>query len=212
MAHVASRFKRWFIHGVAITIPLVVTLIVLIVVLNFILGILSPVVDAVALVWPNEPPVAVIQLATLLSLIALFLLVGLIAEYTPGEHISHLVDETMETIPVVGTVYVSVRRASDILVDDDTDQFQDVKLVEFPHEDAYMLGFLTADTPDLIANQLGVEEMLTIMVPLGPNPTTNGFVMHMPAENVHDVDMTVEEAVRSIATLGVASNGIDEEN
>lgn len=212
MADVASRFKRWFIHGVAITIPLVVTLIVLIVVLNFILGVLSPVVDAVTFVWPNEPPVAVIQLATLLSLIVLFLLVGVAAEYTPGEHISDLVDETMETIPVVSTVYVTVRRASDILVDDDTDQFQDVKLVEFPHEDAYMLGFLTADTPDSIENQLGVEEMLTIMVPLGPNPTTNGFVMHMPAENVHDVDMTVEEAVRSIATLGVASNGIDEED
>jgi len=47
--------------------------------------------------------------------------------------------------------------------------------------------------------------MVTIMVPLAPNPATNGYVMHMPTEKVHEVDLTVEEAFRSIATLGVVA-------
>lgn len=203
-----SRFKRWLINGVAITIPLVITLLVLIVVIDFILNILSPVVRGILYVLPNNPPTAVVQLMTLLSLVVFFLLVGIVAEYTPGRYISGRLHATMETIPGISTVYESIRRASDMLLNDDTDQFKDVKLVEFPHRDAYMLGFLTAKTPPVIEERVDNGAMVTIMVPLGPNPTTNGFIMHMPAEHVHDVDITVEEAVRSIATLGVASNDI----
>ena len=212
MAAVRLRVKRWLINGIAITIPLMVTLLVLIVVVDFILGILSPVVNGALYLWPNEPPKTVVQFVTLGSLVGLFLLIGLIAEYTPGRYMSRRVHQTMETIPGVRTVYESVRRAANILVDDDTEQFQEVKLVEFPHEDAYMLGFLTADTPDAIEERVDNGAMVTIMIPLGPNPTTNGFVMHVSRENVYDVDITVEEAIRSIATLGVAANGIGDES
>ncbi|MFC7231986.1 hypothetical protein ACFQMM_12300 [Saliphagus sp. GCM10025308] len=52
--------------------------------------------------------------------------------------------------------------------------------------------------------------MQTVMIPLGPNPMTNGFIVHVPDEAVSDVDVSVEEAVRMTATLGVASNGVDE--
>jgi uncharacterized membrane protein len=201
-----SRFKRWLINGVVITIPLVATLLVVLVVLDFILGVLSPIVTGVTYVWTDQPPVPVIQFATLLSVIGVFLLVGIVAEYTPGTYLSKRVHGTMETIPGVSTVYQSIRRASKLLLDDETEQFQEVKLVEFPHEGAYMLGFLTAETPAVVKASAGEDEMVTIMVPLAPNPATNGYVMHMPTEKVHEVDLTVEEAFRSIATLGVAAD------
>ena len=203
-----GRIKRWLINGVALTIPLVITLLVLLVVLDFVLRLLDPVVQGVILVWPNEPHTAIVQAITLTSLLGFVLLIGIIAEYTPGKAISRRVHATIETIPGVSTIYESVRRASKLLVDDDTDQFQDVKLVEFPHRDAYMLGFLTARTPPEIEDRVDNGAMVTIMLPLGPNPTTNGFVMHMPAEHVYDVDITVEEAIRVIATLGVASDDV----
>lgn len=206
----SGPLKRWLINGIILTIPLVVTLLVLLVVVDFVLGILSPVVGGVAYVWPNEPPTVVIQLATLLSLFAFFVLIGLVAEQTPGRHLSKRVHATVETIPGVSTLYESIRRASDILVDDETDQFKEVKLVEFPHEGAYMFGFLTADTPTEIERSADESAMMTLMVPLGPNPTTNGYVMHVPVENVYDVDITVEEAVRSIATLGVSVDRLEE--
>lgn len=208
MADSASRVQRWLINGIVITIPLVATLLVVLVVLDFILGALSPIITGVTYVWPNEPPVPVIQLVTLLSVVGFFLVIGIIAEHTPGKYISERVHGTMETIPGVSTVYESVRRASKLLLDDETDQFQDVKLVEFPHEGAYMLGFLTAETPPVVEASAGEDEMVTIMVPLAPNPATNGYVMHMPTEKVHEVDLTVEEAFRSIATLGVAADSL----
>ncbi|OAQ53302.1 hypothetical protein HTG_07430 [Natrinema mahii] len=210
MADPASSIKRLFINGVVITIPLVATLLVVSIVLNFILGALAPVIAGVTYVWPDEPPVPVIQFATLASVIGVFLLVGLVAEYTPGTYLSKRVHATMETIPGASTVYESVRRASKLLVEDESDQFQDVKLVEFPHEGAYMLGFLTAETPPMVEASAGEDELVTLMVPLAPNPATNGYVMHMPAEKVHEVDLTVEEAFRSIATLGVAADSLEE--
>ncbi|WP_226005031.1 DUF502 domain-containing protein [Natrinema salinisoli] len=208
MAALVSRLKRLLINGVVITIPLVATLLVVLVVLDFILGVLSPIITGVTFIWADEPPVPVIQFATLLSVLGVFLLVGIVAEYTPGTYLSKRVHATMETIPGVSTVYESIRRASSLLLDDETDQFQDVKLVEFPHEGAYMLGFLTAETPPVVEASAGEDEMVTIMVPLAPNPATNGYVMHMPTEKVHEVDLTVEEAFRSIATLGVAADSL----
>lgn len=200
---VPLRLKHWLIHGFIITLLAVVTIVVLMIVVEFILGMLSPLITAVACLWSDEPPAVVMQATTVLSLIAIFILIGLIADLTPGEHVSRLVEKTLTTIPGLGTVYTSVRRASRMVVDDDTEQFQDVKLIEFPHENAYMASFLIGEAPAAITDGLEVEEMVTVMVPLGPNPTTNGFVMHMPAENVHDVDLTVEEAIQTIATLGV---------
>lgn len=202
-----SALWKWLVKGVAVTVPLVITLMILLVVLDFILGMLSPVVGAVELLWPgSSPPAVLIQLTTLASLIGLFLLVGFVADHTTGSSFASAFHSRMEALPLVGSLYTSVHQASDLLFDDENEQFQDVKLVEFPHRDAYMLGFLTAETPPEITEGAGVEEMLTVMVPLGPNPTTNGFVMHVPAGRVLDVDLTVEDAFHAIATLGVAAD------
>lgn len=202
-----STLWKWLVKGVAVTIPLVITLMILIFVLDFILGMLSPVVGAVELLWPgSSPPAVLIQLTTLASLIGLFLLVGFVADRTSGSSTASAFHSRMEAVPLIGSLYTSVHQASDVLFQDENDQFQDVKLVEFPHQDAYMLGFLTAETPPEIRDSAAVEEMRTVMVPLGPNPTTNGFVMHVPADRVYDVDLTVEDAFHAIATLGVAED------
>jgi uncharacterized membrane protein len=210
MVEVSRSLKQWLVNGLVLTVPLVVTLLVLLVVIDFVLGILSPIVEGIAYIWPNQPHDAVIQFMTIVSLFVFFLLVGFVAEHTPGRHLSKRVHTAMETIPGVSTIYESVRRASNLLVDDETEQFKDVKLVEFPHQGSYMFAFLTADTPERIERCVSKEPMVTVMLPLGPNPTTNGFIMHIPAENVYDVDITVEEAVRSIATLGVSVDELAE--
>lgn len=202
-----SALWKWLVQGVAVTIPLVITLMILLFVLDFILGMLSPVVGAVDLLWPgSSPPAVLIQLSTLVSLVGLFLFVGFVADRTTGSSIASAFHSRMEALPLVGALYTSVRQASDVLFRDENDQFRDVKLVEFPHQDAYMLGFLTAETPPEITESVGVEGMQTVMIPLGPNPTSNGFVMHFPTDRVHDVDLTVEDAFHAIATLGVAAD------
>lgn len=201
-----SALWKWLVNGVVITIPLVITLMILLVVLEFVVGLLSPVVAAVEYVWPGpSPPAALIQLTTLASIVGLFLAVGFVADHTAGSGIAAPLHDRMEALPVLGPIYTGARQASTILLEDGSDRFREVKLVEFPHEDAYMLGFLTGEASPAIRESADAEGMLTIMVPLSPN-FTNGFVVSFPEERIHDVDMSVEEAVRAIATLGVASD------
>lgn len=57
---VQTALKRWFINGVAVTIPLVITLVILLVVVDFVLSVLSPVVDGIIYTLPNDPPTAVV--------------------------------------------------------------------------------------------------------------------------------------------------------
>ncbi|KPN32026.1 hypothetical protein SY89_02783 [Halolamina pelagica] len=150
----------------------------------------------------------VIQLATPAVLLVVIMVVGVFTNTTKwGERAVNYFDYFISQIPAVGGVYESFRQMSDVMLESDTQSFREVKLVEFPHEGAYTLGFVTTETPDTLAEPAGHPEMLTLFLPLAPNPVMGGHLVHMPADRVMDVDMTVEEGIRAIVTSGVAVEG-----
>jgi hypothetical protein len=95
----------------------------------------------------------------------------------------------------------------DIVLESEGQNFRDVKLVEFPDDGAYTLGFVTTETPDMLANPAGHDQMYTMFLPLAPNPVMGGHLVHLPAQKVIDVDMTVEEGIQAVVTSGVAVGG-----
>jgi uncharacterized membrane protein len=112
--------------------------------------------------------------------------------------------DAVESIPGVGSVYTGFDRMSEVMLDGDARSFREVKLVEFPHAGVYSLAFQTASVPDATPPGADEEGMLVLFVPLAPNPVMGGFMVCVPEDQVHDVDMTVEEAFRAIVTSGVA--------
>ena len=96
---------------------------------------------------------------------------------------------------------------SDVMRNEDAQNFRDVKLVEFPHEGANTLGFLTTETPDALREPAGHDRMQTLFHPLAPSPVMGGHLVHVPTDRVMDVDMTVEEGIRPVVTSGVAASG-----
>lgn len=201
---------RSLVKGVAILLPLVVTLFVVSFVLGFVFEQIAPLVGAVVGtgVTDSEALVTTITLALFLGIV---LAIGFTAEFTPGDHhLNDQFDEFMASIPGIGSVYTSFNEMTELLLDSDTDSFQDVKLVEYPGEDSYVVAFKTAETPEVIARDTGNDDMITLFMPMAPNPVMGGFVIHVSRERVVDVDLTVEEGIRSIVTSGVAI-GHDEE-
>ncbi|WP_135822846.1 DUF502 domain-containing protein [Halostella litorea] len=199
--------RRAFVTGTAITVPTIITLVLLGTVLDFVSRTISPVVAAVEFVpGTDNLPEVVLELVTVAVLLGVVLVVGVAAERRSGNSagLTREFDEFVAAIPGVGTVYTSVRKMSDVLLESDTESFQDVKLVEFPHDETYMLCFLTAHPPDAVRETVGESEMETLFLPLAPNPVMGGFLINVPSDRVHDVDMTVEEGVRAIVTSGVA--------
>lgn len=206
-----ERLRQSVITGTAITIPFILTLIVLGFILSFVAQTLNPVV------WLAEyaevevaPPI--VQLTTILTLLALIVAVGLVAEHTDGERVEGGFHAAMESIPVVSSIYNSFRRMSDILIESDVESFQDVKLVEFPRDGTYTIGYLTGRPPAEMVAATGYDEMLTIFVPFAPNPVMGGFLIYVPETRVIDIDMTVEESVQAIITSGVANSRDDFED
>ena len=208
---ITDSLRRWLVAGSALAIPTVVTLFVVTFALNFLANVLTPIVEAVNVVFADTPPVWFIQIASLLSLIGVVLLMGMITEATSSERLASGFHTGMEAIPGVGTVYTSFRRMSDVLVESDTDSFQEVKLVEFPHEGAYSIAFVTAESIGAIERAVDESAMVTLFVPLAPNPVMGGFLTYVPHDRIYDIDMTVEEAVSALVTSGVTAGEPDEE-
>ena len=202
--------RRSFVKGLAVLLPLVITLLVVSFVLGFIFQQLGPIVDAIVGVGLVESEVLV-AVATVVVFLAIVLVIGFLAEYAPGDHhLSDDLDHFMASLPGIGSVYTSFNEMTELLLDSDTDSFQDVKLVEYPGKDSYVVAFKTAETPEVIAEETGLDDMITLFMPMAPNPVMGGFVIHVSRERVVDVDLTVEEGIRSIVTSGVAI-GHDEE-
>lgn len=200
-----ERLRRWLITGTALLVPLVITVLVLVLVVDFLSGLLQPAVTVVELAPGISPVVegAVVQLLAVAALVGVVIAVGAVAEFTERSR-AKTFHTAIEGIPGVGALYRSFRRMTDVFVESDTDAFQEVKLVEFPTDGSYSLAFVTADTPETIQAAAGEIEMQTLFVPLAPNPVMGGFLVNFAPERVHEVDMTVEEALQSIVTSGVS--------
>ncbi|MFB6165533.1 MAG: DUF502 domain-containing protein [Haloarculaceae archaeon] len=205
---VRDRLRRAMIEGAAITIPFVVTVIVLGLVVNFVSQALDPVVGVVdTTVGSGSPSDLTLKLVALGGLVATTLLVGLAAEERPGQgSFESSFDRLMSRIPGVGSLYRSFDEMSDLLLDSDTDSFQEVKLVEFPESGSYTVAFLTAETPETVREATGHDGMVTLFLPMAPNPVMGGYVLHVSEDRVIDVDMSVQEGIRSIVTSGVATD------
>ena len=211
--------------GIAIIVPVVITLYVLDLALGFVTDALGPFVDLLKWLGMIEAfqRLNVIQflieidvygrvigfLGELFAVVVLFgiiVVAGFVGRNRYGELVIDYVDLAIAAIPGIGTVYKSFRRMSDVMLDDGSENFNEVRLVECLGEDLYLLGFETGPSPDAAADATGHDGMVTMFLPLAPNPVTGGFLTYVPRERVIDVDMTVEEGVRSILTSGVAAD------
>jgi uncharacterized membrane protein len=208
---VSTKLRRVFLTGAALTIPLLVTVMILAFVVNFILRTIRPAVTFVTARFGlgADLPSYLMESLAVFTLLALVFVVGLVAETRSGDELERVFDTAMARIPGVGSVYTSFNEMTELLLSNDTQSFREVKLVEFPHSESYSIAFVTANSPPTIGDTTGHEDMTTLFMPLAPNPVMGGYVVHVPRDRVYDVDMTVEEGIRSIVTSGVATGGTE---
>ncbi|WP_436931204.1 DUF502 domain-containing protein [Halosimplex halobium] len=209
----SEKVRQVFISGAAVTIPVLVTVMVLGFVVNFILQAISPFVDFLSRRYGVGENLTQLQLEVLavLTLVALIFAIGLIAETRSGSGFERVFDTLMARIPGIGSVYTSFNEMTELMLSNDAESFREVKLVEFPREGSYSLAFVTADAPPTIGDTTGHDDVTTLFMPLAPNPVMGGYVIHVSEDRVYDVDLTVEEGIRSIVTSGVATGERTEE-
>ena len=142
------------------------------------------------------------------ALALVVLLVGFAAETVPHSGTAaDLFHSVAESIPGVGRVYGGFRQMSETVANGG-ESFRDVKLVEYPSAGSYTMAFVTADAPDHLEESAGHagEGMVSLFLPMGPNPVMGGFVIYVSRDRVHDIDVGVEEGLQAIITSGVTMN------
>lgn len=207
-----GTFRSALLTGVAVVVPVLITIYIL----TIAVGVLSQVVEPFVRILrglgvPGSDSTLFAQFLAFLVLGIVTILIGLGAIFQRGRRAIGYFDVLVERLPGIGGIYKSFRKMSDVLLESGTENFQSVVLVEFPQYDIYTLGFETTETPAQIESAAGEDDMLTLFLPLAPNPVMGGHLAHVPRELVTKVDMTIEEGLRTVVTTGVAVSGSDAE-
>ena len=196
----SQLIKRYFITGLLIWVPLVITgwvLSLIVSTLDQSLRLLPEAIHPEHLVGFPIPGAGAV-----LTLVIIFV-TGLLAANFIGQKLVHWWEKLLARIPVVNSVYNSVKQVSDTLFSSSGNACRKALLVRYPHQNSWTIAFLTGQPGGDVVNHLD-EEHVSVYVPTTPNPTSSFFLM-VPAKDTRELDMTVDEALKYIISMGVVS-------
>jgi uncharacterized membrane protein len=191
--------KRYFITGLLIWVPLGITLWVL----DLLIGTMDQSLTVLPAAWQPEAWIGmrIPGLGVILTLLVI-VLTGVFAANFFGQKIIDVWERLLIRIPVVKTIYGSVKQVSDTLLSGNGHAFRKVLLVRYPHPEAWSLAFQT-NVPDEVMRVLP-DEHVAVFIPTTPSPV-NGFYFYVKRSEVIELNVSVDRALKYIVSMGVAS-------
>ncbi|RFB65567.1 MULTISPECIES: DUF502 domain-containing protein [unclassified Herbaspirillum] len=193
--------RKYFITGLLILVPLAITLWVL----NLIIGTMDQSLLLLPVSWRPEALVGfrIPGLGTILTLLIIFL-TGLATRNFIGRQVVSLWEGLLTRIPVVKSIYSSVKQVSDTLFSSSGNAFRKAVLVQYPRQGSWTIAFLTGIPGGEVKNHLQGVDYVSLYVPTTPNPTS-GFFLMVPRADTIELDMSVDEALKYIVSMGVVA-------
>ena len=194
-----KSLKRYLIAGLLVWVPLVITL--------WVLDLLVETMDRTLLLLPVEfrteswLGVHIPGLGVILTLVVVFV-TGVFAANMIGQRMVKFWERVLARIPVVNTIYTGVKQVSDTLFSGSGHAFRKVLLVRYPHPQAWSLAFQTNMPAGVQARLDG--DYVAVFIPTAPSPV-NGFYFYVRREDAIEIDMSVDEALKSIISMGVVA-------
>ena len=192
--------KRYFITGLLIWVPLAIT--------AWVLSLIAGIADQSLRLLPEsmhphnllgfDVPGTGVVLTLLIILVT-----GLLAANFIGQRLVSWWEKLLARIPVVNSIYNSVKQVSDTLFSSSGNAFRQALLVQYPRTGSWTIAFLTGTPGGDVVNHL-TEDHVSVYVPTTPNPTS-GFFLMLPRSEVIELDMDVDEALKYIISMGVVA-------
>ena len=206
---ILARWRAWFLTGLAVTFPALLTLAAV----KWLLGTIASVTDLLLfflprtlthenLVNPNDgkgPMYWYWSLVALALAVVLISAVGVLARYYFGKKIIDWTDRALLSVPLLNKIYAAIKQVNDAFAGN-KHSFKTVVLVEFPGPGLHSLGFVTNEQQGEIQLQAG-KKLVSVFVPTTPNPTS-GFLILVPEEKLTKLNLSVTEAIKYIVSLG----------
>lgn len=190
--------KRWLIAGLLVWLPLGATLLVfrfLVQMMDQSLLLLPPSMRPEALLGFHVPGLGIVLTVLIL------LLTGFLAANIFGARMLALGESILQRVPLARSIYGGVKQLSQTVLVGGNQSFRKVLLIEYPRKGIWTLAFQTSE-PGGEVQQRTARDVVTVFVPTTPNPTS-GFIVLVPRDELIEMEMSVEQALRMIISLGV---------
>ncbi len=197
-----AAIRRWLLAGLLVLVPLAITFWVL----NWIVGTLDQTLQILPFSWHPDQLLGrhVPGFGVLLAL-AIVLIIGAVASNFLGRKLVGWWDALLGRIPIVRSIYSSVKQVSDTLFAENGNAFRQALLVQWPREGVWTIAFQTGTPGGDVLNYLD-GEYLSVYVPTTPNPTGGYFVMLKKSDCI-ELKMSVDEALTYVISMGVVVPG-----
>ena len=200
--------KKYLIAGLLVWLPLAITVAVLSWLLGAMDGLFAWVLHLLLNVLPESAKgvvaalISVPGLGVIVVLLAL-LLTGVFAANVIGNWAVHRWHALMNRVPIVKSIYSSVKQVSDTLFSSSGEAFREAVLVQYPRQGAWTIAFVTGMPGGEVVGHLP-EDCVSVYVPTTPNPTS-GFFLMLPRADVVALKMSVDEALKYVISMGVVA-------
>jgi uncharacterized membrane protein len=191
--------KKYFFTGLLIVLPILITIYLFVSLFLFFDNILGRYISTLTISYLGFK----IPGLGLLVFVFLIFFMGLFATNFLGQKLFRFLESFWFKFPVVKQIYPAAKQVTRFVFGQGgRDQLKKVVLVRFPHPGIYTIGFMTNKADKEIAEKLGSDAFISVLVPTVPNPLT-GFIIFVPARDVIFLDMGIEEAIKIVVSGGV---------
>lgn len=193
--------RSYLLAGLVVWLPILVTFVLL----RFIIDILDKTIALLPHAYQPEQLVGFHMpgLGVLFSLV-LLLITGIVATNFLGQRLVSWSELVLAKIPLVRSIYNATKQMIQTILATNSESFRKVLLVEYPRKGLWSVAFQTGMTHVEINQKTGVE-MVSIFIPTTPNPTS-GFLMMVPKDDVIELSMSIDEALKFVISLGTLKN------
>ena len=194
--------RKWLFSGLLVIVPLFITLAVL----KWIIDTLDQTLWVLPVMWQRWLYENNVRGLGVLLTLGILLVVGAIASNFVGKRLLGWGDAVVRRIPVVRSIYSSVKQVSDTLFSESGNAFRTAVLIQWPRADSWTIAFVTGAPGREVLGHLGGGDFLSVYVPTTPNPTGGYFVMLKRSDCI-ELKMSVDDALKYIVSMGVVVPG-----
>jgi uncharacterized membrane protein len=205
--HFKQDLKNDLIAGLLVVIPLATTIWLSINVATWVVNFLTRIPKQID-PFDGLDPILVYFLNLIVGLAApllIVLLIGLMARNIAGKWLLDVGERVLQTIPLAGAVYKTLKQLLETLLRDSGNKFRRVVLVEYPRRGIWALAFVTGTLDGEIQSQMP-QKMLNLFIPTTPNPATGWYAV-VAEQDVMDLTMTIEDAFKVVISGGIVNPG-----
>jgi len=199
-----TRLRNYFLTGFIVTAPLAITIYIVWSFIGWVDSWVKPYIPA-RYNPDNYLPFAVPGFGLIVACV-LITLVGFLTASFVGRTIIHYGEYLLDRMPLIRTVYKTLKQILEMIFSERSETFKKVGLVEFPHRGVWAIVFIAAEARGEIQQSIGSEEdpMIAVFMPTTPNPTT-GFLMYVRKSEVIELSMSIEDGAKLLISAGLIS-------